>query len=288
MPAKTRRETLVRRLEALLALLVFLGSLALAGIALGEDDEPTDRAFVLVSVSPAEPRTWEILTVTIRSKIWTVDQAGNATLAPNPGYVDVTLYDRAHDVRVASNEAAFSNGTAVAEFVVQPEWSDLRILAVAEDPLTRLRGELAFRTEYSMSYLLWKIREDWLASYNGVVRQIRDQDAATDAFERGMWAFAFGCTTFMLVTVFLRTEHRRARARAYNSIWDRLADWFPFSLVPEDLWIALHPGRAPPGYTDLAARWTKHRREAGVVRIEVEQARLEKAKDLVMRGVIDP
>ena len=280
MPATCR--TLV------LLTLFALASLPLALRAAAEDPEPTDRAFVRVSISPTDPRTWEILTVAIRSRIWTVNQTGNATLVPNPGYVNVTLYDRAHDVRVASNEAAFSNGTAVAEFVVQPEWSDLWMLAVAEDPLTRLRGELEFRTEYSMSYLLWKIREDWLASYNGVVRQLRDQDAAADAFERGMWVFAFGCTTFMLVTVFLRTEHRRARARAYNSIWDRLADWFPFSLVPEDLWIALHPGRAPPGYTDLAARWTKHRREAGVVRIEVERVRLEKAKDLVMRGVIDP
>jgi len=281
MPATCR--TLV------LLTLFALASLPLSALrAAAEDPEPTDRAFVRVSISPTDPRTWEILTVAIRSRIWTVNQTGNATLVPNPGYVNVTLYDRAHDVRVASNEAAFSNGTAVAEFVVQPEWSDLWMLAVAEDPLTRLRGELEFRTEYSMSYLLWKIREDWLASYNGFVRQLRDQDAAADAFERGMWVFAFGCTTFMLVTVFLRTEHRRARARAYNSIWDRLADWFPFSLVPEDLWIALHPGRAPPGYTDLAARWTKHRREAGVARIEVERVRLEKAKDLVMRGVIDP
>lgn len=253
----------------------------------GDEPEPTDRAFVIVSVFPEAPRTWEIMTVTVRSKLWSVDTYGNATLVPNPGYVNVTLHDRVHDVRVASKDAAFRNGTAVAEFVVDPVWSDLWVDVKAEDPVSRLRGELAVRTEFSVSYLLWKIEQDWLASYNEFTARTVAQYAAERSFERGMWALAFLSFFSTLLTVFLRREHRKSRDHALSSMWDRFAEHFPFSLVPEDLWVALEPRRAPPPYKDLADKWVRRRREAAVKRLEDERVGLELAKDRVLKGLLD-
>ncbi len=273
--------------RAAILLVALVLSSSLATVPASAEDEPTDRAFVIVSVFPETPRTWEILTVTVRSKVWEVDLYGNVTLVPNPGYVNVSLYDRAHDVRIAGKDAPFRNGTATAEFLVKPEWSDLWVEARAEDPVTRLAGALRFRTEYSMSYVLWKMENDWLASYNEFAAQTAARYAAERNFERAMTLLAVLGIVTTIATVFLRREHRKSRAHALSSMWDRFAEKFPFSLVPCDLWIALDIHRAPPAYLDLANEWAKRRREAIAGAIDEEKAFLDKAREHALRGLLD-
>lgn len=233
--------------------------------------------------------THSVFWIYVRSKVISINETGNISLAPNNNSVNVTLLDMDENLRISTFVLPLANGSAETPITVEPLWTTSNVNITVTDQITGLQGSTRIRTVMSDDYLVWSIRNHYFDSFGGFYESVLQEKDAAIGTDRA-FTVAFSVTfALMVLLIFLRADQRRCHRVGAPSLWDRFLNrYWPYSFVPDDSWWWLDA--SPSSITndrETAAQFERGRIGGDLRRLTEQQREIERHKLQVIKLMID-